>query len=95
LLTGIECYNPNASAAYLQIFKSTNQPTLGTLILTQFGIPAQSAWSYHGPPLFFDNSFWAGAATTSGGNVAVATGLACSYQMNGAGPFYPATQVTP
>lgn len=97
LTTGLQCNNPNAAAAFLQLFDSANgsTPTLGTAFFYQVGIPAGALFNFPSTALLGTKNLWMGAATAAGGNTAVGTGLNCSVQVNLAGPFYPLVPNSP
>jgi hypothetical protein len=92
LLTSLQCYNPNATVAFVQVFFSSAAPGLGGANNANFGVAAVSTWSYVGPPLFGLGEIWLGAATTAGGTTAVATPVVCQASYSFSGPFYPVAQ---
>jgi len=106
LLQGFQCFNPNGSTAFLQLFNSLTSPTLGSSTFYQVGIPAGALFSYSGPPIVVSwstvvsqtstiNILYAGASTAAGGSTAVSSGLTCTFTLNAAGPFYPLTPISP
>lgn len=105
VVQGVQCYNPNASVAFLQLLKSSSgSPALGSGPFFEIPIPAHSNFSYIGPPVQIWNmvpnpgmlgSFWLGASTASLGSTPVGTPLECNVQLNTTGPFYPLTPVGP
>lgn len=111
VVKGWQCFNPNNTPAYVQFFKATTAPTLGTGFFFQIGVPAASGLAgtggttfvYASPDLPVQNvccsvgaqELWVGAATTPGGNTAVGTPLVCDFETNGSGPFYPQTPFDP
>ena len=87
MLTSLQCYNPNASVAYVQVIWGLT-PALGTTNVS-FGIPATSQFSYFGTPLFGQGELSVGASTTPTGSTAVATAVPCWVAYSLTGPFYP------
>lgn len=77
-LYAISVYNPNASAAYLQIFDAASV-TVGTTVAKQsYGIPATGLLNLiygDGSPFVTTNSIKIAASTTPTGNTAPGTGL--------------------
>jgi hypothetical protein len=81
LIQGFQCFNPNASTAYL-IFQNP------ALII---GIAAEATYTYQGPaftPPELQTNI--GAYTTPAATVAVSTALPCTFELS-TGPFYPVT----
>lgn len=96
LWQGIECSNPNASTAYLQLYDAVVTPTLGTGYIYEIGIGAGQTWNFPtGLSLLGIYEPWAGAATAAGGSTAVSTALDCNFQHNYWGPFAPLNPVSP
>ena len=89
MLTSLQCYNPNATVAYLQVFFTVSNPGLGAPVPVGFGIPATSQFAYVGPPMFGVGGIWIGAATTPTGSTAVGTAVDCWGSYSLTGPFYP------
>lgn len=90
VVRSLQCYNPNSTAAYVQVIFAQNgsTPTLGA-IGSNFGIAATSSFTYQGPALFGLGQLFLGAATTQNGTIAVATGVSCQVGIDLSGPFYP------
>jgi hypothetical protein len=88
-VTGITCFNPNASTAYLETFDTLTTPTLGTGMNFEAGIAAGATFTMTGPPYLGSDIFYIGAATTPTGSTAVSTALSCTVSLNISGPFYP------
>ena len=84
---GGQCYNPNASTAYLQLFDSTAAPSLGTGYFYQIGIGAGLDVDFNFHNFAGNQLLYAGAATTAGGATAVSSALLCDFQINRRGPF--------
>jgi hypothetical protein len=97
LITGMQCFNSNGVDAFLQIFFSAAAtPTLGTNPNYQVGIGTKQTFVYNGPPIVTgDTILWSGASTAVNGNVGVAVGLTCDFQINYRGPFYPSDGLFP
>lgn len=85
LLGMVQCYNPNASAAFVQIFDAATagSVTLGTTPPTlSIGIPATTS---SGPIMMspigieFRNGIQVAATTTATGNTAPGSGLSCNF----------------
>jgi len=84
---GVDCYNPNGSTAYLQMFDANSTPTLGTAFSFQVGIPQTSTVYLPLNSITGLRHLYLGASTTAGGATAVSTALVCSVQVNRRGPF--------
>ncbi len=74
----LQCYNPNASVAYVQVFDTTAAVTLGTTVpALSFGFPATSS-----TPIAANMSFLKGlkiaATTTAKGSTAPGSALDCN-----------------
>ena len=105
LLLSFQCFNPNGSTGYLQLWKSATTPVLGGPgYFYQIGIPGGATFNYDGAAIpskamlggtFPGEPLWAAVTTTPGGAVPVATGLPCSFQTTGSSPFYPINPVSP
>jgi hypothetical protein len=90
-IAGIQCYNPNASAAYLEIFDAfgyeVSPPALTAPFAAFLEIPATSSGVLQGNNLRILKGAYLGAATSLGGTVVSST-LSCNVQMNINGPFF-------
>ena len=84
---GGQCFNPNGSTAYLQLFDASSTPTLGTAYNYQVGIGAGQDFDMSLHNFVGGQLFYAGAATTAGGSTAVTNALVCNFQVNRRGPF--------
>lgn len=90
ILTGIQCYNPNATEAFLEVFDAAGSGTAPTL-------PGSPVFFYeidatHSVPISTNSlrlkaGGWLAAVTTLNGSTVVTTSLTCSVQVNLAGPF--------
>jgi hypothetical protein len=79
LVSGFQCFNPNASTAYLAI---------GSDVLI-IGIPAGQVYNYQGPAFLGNRaSTNIGAYTTPALSTAVSTAVPCTVELT-SGPFYP------
>lgn len=101
-ILGFQCTNSGGSPAFLQLFKVTNAPALGTNFFYQIELPVNVPVVYTGPVMSINavgpagvQDLWAGASTTAGGSTAAGTAVNCNFQTNGSGPFYPATPLSP
>jgi hypothetical protein len=82
LVSGFQCYNPNASVAYLIV---------GPVIV---GIAASSTFDYQGPAFLGDGGTTTmGAFTTPAHTSAVSTAVPCTFELSG-GPLYPLSPPT-
>lgn len=78
----VECYNPNASVAYLQTFDVAGAVTVGTTApKASYPVAATSSTgvvpaSVNGP-VFYSSAIKIAAATTPTGGTAPSTGLQC------------------
>lgn len=80
-LRWIECYNPNASVAYVQLLDATT-PVLGTTVpVISFGIAAsaQLNMSFMDDGIQFINAIQAAATTTATGNTALGSPAVCNF----------------
>lgn len=78
-LAFVHCYNPNASAAFVQFFDTAGAVTLGTTPPKVFiGIPATQSVSVP-VGIEFVNALKAAASTTPNGNTALGSALNCSF----------------
>jgi hypothetical protein len=84
---GIQCYNPNNSLAYLQMFDASSTPTLGSGLAYEVGIAANSLANLTLNNWMGRQHLYLGAATAAGGSTAVSTALTCNLQVNRRGPF--------
>jgi hypothetical protein len=78
-LSELHCYNPNASAAYVQIFDNA-APVLGTTVPDQIlgiGQTASASFSLQISGGQFSTAINVAAATTATGNTALGTALEC------------------
>lgn len=75
VLTGYYIYNPNSSAAYVQIFDTSSATMGSTTPKWSVGIPATSAANLAGLRLNFGTAILIGASTTFSGSTAPTTGL--------------------
>lgn len=82
----LRCYNPNATAAYVQVFNvASGSVTLGTTTPVQsYGIPATSAGGVALSPvgMAFSTAISYAATTTATGSTANSTALTCSVAYN-------------
>lgn len=80
VLTSYYCYNPNSSAAYVQIFDISGTVTLGTSTPKwSIAIPATSGANLAGLSLNFANAIKVAATTTATGSSAPSTALDCNF----------------
>jgi len=84
---GVECYNGNSSAAFLQFFDASSTPTLGSGQFWESGIAATQHADFQLNNFSFKQHLYLGAATAAGGSTAVSTALICNVQVNRRGPF--------
>jgi hypothetical protein len=80
-LGAYHCLNPNASAAYVQIFDTSGAVTLGsTVAVLSLGLPASSGgnleWTIG---LHFNNAIKVAATTTATGSTAPSTAVDCNF----------------
>ena len=90
IVSGLQCYNPNASVAYVELFDSPttgSAPTLSATTNFVFGIPASVTTEIPTHNLKQNTGVWIGAATTYTGVTAVSSAISCSVQVNPKGPF--------
>lgn len=90
ILTGIQCYNPNGSTAYLEAFDQAGSgaaPTLPGIPVFFYAIPATASVSIQTNSLRLKAGGWLAAVTTFNGSTVVTTSLTCSVQVNLTGPF--------
>ena len=83
-LSYLECYNPNVTVAWAQLYNSVS-PTLGSGLIQVYAIPPLSSFvalqsGQHG--LNFSSAISISAATTYNGNTAPGTGLTCNEGYN-------------
>lgn len=76
----VQCYNPNASIAYVQLWDQTATPTVGTTApKLSIGLAAQAT----SPAIYLQarllNKLWAAATTTATGNTAPGSALVCNF----------------
>jgi hypothetical protein len=75
-----ECYNPNGSAAYVQVFDISGTVTLGTSTAKNvFGIAANSRGGLAAMGLTYSNAIKVAATTTATGSTAPGTALVCNF----------------
>jgi hypothetical protein len=81
-LAGMQCYNPNASTAYIQLFDTAGTAVLGTGYFYQIGVGAGASadFSLHDFSGYF--LLYIGAATTAGGSTAVSSSVTCTVEAN-------------
>lgn len=80
ILTSYFIYNPNASAAYVQIFDTTGSVTLGSTVPKwSIAVPATAAANLSGLRLNFANAIKVAATTTVNGTTGPNTGLDCNF----------------
>lgn len=79
VLVSMACYNPNASAAYLQFFDIAGSATPGTST-PRFSV-GMAQTTAHAPQLNanFSNAIKVAALTTATGGTAVSTGVDCAF----------------
>jgi hypothetical protein len=90
IVNGLQCYNPNGSAAFMEIFDAAGSgtaPTLPGSPVFFFEIPASSSVSITTNNLRLKTGGWLAGVTAIGGSTTVTTALTCTAQMNLQGPF--------
>jgi hypothetical protein len=89
LVTGFNCTNSNGSTAWLNLFDALASPTDTTKSFYEIAILTGQTFSYSGPAMLGQYTFYASAVTAEGGAVAVSTPLSCTFELNYWGPFTP------
>jgi hypothetical protein len=75
-----QCYNPNSSVAYVQVFDISSTVTLGTSTPKwSIGIAATSSQGLSGLAMPFANAIKVAATTTATGSTAPTTALVCNF----------------
>ena len=86
----LDCSNPGAAVAYLEMFDAATTPTLGTGMLFEIGIPAGGALTLTPTsPWTGTSAGWIGAATTPTGSTAVSTAVVCSAKFTNDAVVWP------
>jgi hypothetical protein len=75
-----ECYNPNSSVAYVQVFDISGTVTLGSSTPKQsIGIPATNRAGLSDLAMPYSNAIKVAATTTATGSTAPTTALVCNF----------------
>lgn len=89
IIVGMTCYNPNSSAAFLEITDAPGSdpspPAISSIF--EFAIPGTSSAIVSTNNLLLQFGGWLAAVTAQGGTTPVSNALSCSVQMNLKGPF--------
>jgi hypothetical protein len=79
-LDSFTCYNPNATAAWIQVFNISGTVTLGTsTALERYHVPGEQSFGAIAMSKGYDTAIKVAATTTATGSTAPTTGLVCNF----------------